>query len=307
MANEIGTQPYYLKYVQTLLNTLGWNPDPEGIVWHYTNGPGLIAIIESGTLYTTQVSCLNDATEIRYGASRLREALSGMLTGMKEGAADTSFVKRYIELLDDDEASPNNVGLPYFVSCFTSLEDDLSQWRSYAGGENGYAIGFRTKDLFGVPSSLAVKVNYDKDKHAEIAKEAAEATLRFYNEGAASGIANWDNAFIDEWDGALTQLAPVIKDPGFALEKEIRLVHQLQAAEICQIRVQQRKTMMSRHLPIRFDAGGTTRHPRLPIDRVIVGPGRHKEITRISVDTLLRTHGYPTGLVSSSVRPFQEM
>ena len=119
------------------MTRLDWKPDPEKIVWHYTSGPGLISIIESGTLYSTQVSCLNDATEIRYAASKLREALSSMLPGMKTEDPTTKFLERYIELLHDNDAVPNNVALPYFVSCFSTLEDDLSQWRSYSGGENG--------------------------------------------------------------------------------------------------------------------------------------------------------------------------
>jgi hypothetical protein len=45
----------------------------------------------------------------------------------------------------------------------------------------------------------------------------------------------------------------------------------------------------------------------VPISKVIVGPCRHREITRVSVDTLLRTHGYPSDLVVSSQRPYQEM
>lgn len=183
----------------------------------------------------------------------------------------------------------------------------LSQWRSYGGGENGYSIGFKAKDLFGVANSLVVRVIYDKDKHAALASQAAEATIRFYKEGLDQGIENWDDTFITAWDSALTQLAPLIKDPGFGLEQEVRLVHQLQLAEIAEIRVLQRKTMMSRHFPIRYPAGGLTQKPRLPIHRIIVGPSRHKEISRISVDTLLRTYGYQSGLVSTSARPYQEM
>jgi hypothetical protein len=30
----------------------------ETMLWHYTNGPGLIGIVESGVLFSTQVSCL---------------------------------------------------------------------------------------------------------------------------------------------------------------------------------------------------------------------------------------------------------
>jgi len=307
MTAAIGTPQYYFQYVQSLMNQLDWQPDPELIVWHYTSGPGLISIIESGTIFATQVSCLNDATEIRYAASKLREALSSLLPSMDEEDISTRFAKRFIELLQDDDATPNSVGLPYFVTCFSTLEDDLSQWRSYGGGENGYAIGIRVKDLFGAANSLVSRVIYDKERHLDLANQAAEATIRFYKEGIDAGIQDWDNVFINAWDNALTQLSPLIKDPGFELEKEIRLIHQLQVGEIPDIRVLQRKTMMSRHFPMRFPAGAPIHRPRIPIQRIIVGPSRHKEISRISVDTLLRTHGYQTGMVTSSARPYQEM
>jgi hypothetical protein len=228
-----------------------------------------------------------------------------MLLGMNDDEPASGIVRKYMELLQDDDATPNSVGLPYFVTCFSSLEDDLSQWRSYGGGENGYAIGILAKDLFGTSNSLVARVNYDPDLHASLADEAAQATVRFYEEGLSSGIEDWDNKFLFAWDSALTQLAPLAKDPGFAVEKEVRVIHQLQEYEIGQLKILQRKTMMSRHLPMKFPAAGQA--SRLPISRVIVGPCRHREITRISVDTLLRTRGYLGGLVVSSQRPYQEM
>jgi hypothetical protein len=43
----------------------------------------------------------------------------------------------------------------------------------------------------------------------------------------------------------------------------------------------------------------------LPIAKVKAGPTRHKEITRISIDTLMRQMGYGQGHVSVSGIPFQ--
>jgi hypothetical protein len=307
MAHVIGTPEYYQAYIQSLLDQLDWQPDPELIAWHYTSGPGLISIIETGTIYATQVSCLNDATEIRYAASKLREALLVMMPVMGEDDSAAKFVKRYVELLDDTDATPNNMHLPYFVCCFSALEDDLSQWRSYGGGENGYAIGIKVRDLFGANNSLVVRVDYNRDKHLQLAVQAAGATVRFYKEGLEAAIPNWDEVFLAVWDVSLTQLAPALKDPGFELEREVRVIHQLHQLELPDLRVLQRKTMMSRHLPMRFPAGGPVYRPRIPIHRIMVGPSRHKAISAVSVDTLLRTHGYAGGMVFSSARPFQEM
>lgn len=305
MTSTIGTPQHYFPFIQSLIERLDWKPDPEQMVWHYTSGHGLISIIDSGSIFATQVSCLNDATEIRYSAKRLRDAFVALLPALDESKQSTQAVKKYVELLRDDDAAPNSAALPYFVTCFSSLEDDLSQWRSYGGGENGYAIGILTKNLFGTTNSLTAKVNYDAAMHVELAKEVAEATIRFYEEGETAGIQNWDQTFLLSWDSALTQLAPVAKDPGFAVEKEVRVIHQLQQFEMSELIVRQRKTMMSRHLPMRFPSVGQT--SRLPISKVIVGPCRHREITRISVDTLLRTHGYSDVSVVSSQRAYQEM
>jgi hypothetical protein len=69
----------YVKFVdeQTkILGSLGFAP--EQTLWHYTNGAGLLGIIESGTLHATQVACLNDSSEIRYASKLLLDALSAI-------------------------------------------------------------------------------------------------------------------------------------------------------------------------------------------------------------------------------------
>jgi hypothetical protein len=71
---------------------------------------------------------------------------------------------------------------------------------------------------------------------------------------------------------------------------------------MARVKFKQKSTLMSRHLPLSF-AGS----PMLPIAGVIIGPGRHQQITRVSVDTALRQKGYSTGLVSLSDIPFQQI
>ena len=45
------------------------------MLYHYTSGDSLIKIIKSGTLWATQVSCVNDQTELHYGQSLLINAI----------------------------------------------------------------------------------------------------------------------------------------------------------------------------------------------------------------------------------------
>ena len=48
---------------------------PDQIVWHYTDGPGFLGIIQSSRLYATQVSALNDAKETKYASDLFISAI----------------------------------------------------------------------------------------------------------------------------------------------------------------------------------------------------------------------------------------
>jgi hypothetical protein len=284
--------------------------DHNTLVWHYTTGDGLIGILESGTLYSTQVSCLNDSTEVRYGQLVFKNALTEVLANYQGSERTKQFLARYLKLAEEDPKTPSHAPSPFFIACFSSEEDSLSHWRAYCNGVNGYAIAFKASDLFGAPNSALVKVNYDKGLHEEIAASVAAATAEFYEEGlqgkSEEEASKWEEEFLQAWDTKISYLAPLVKDPGFGGENEYRIIHEFSAGDLRQTVIVQKKTMMTRHVPVWFPRGIEAWVPRLPIDRVMVGPCRHPGITSISVDTLLRKMGYGTGKVTRSVRPFQE-
>jgi Protein of unknown function (DUF2971) len=301
----------YRDFVSEQVKALGsLDFDGNVLVWHYTNGEGLIGIVESGTLYSTQVSCLNDSTEVRYGQTIFKKALTDVLSKYEGNDTVKKFLTKYLKLLEEDPRMPSHAPSAFFIACFSSEEDNLSQWRAYCNGVNGYAIAFKASNLYGAPNSVLVKVNYDKALHEKLAATVAEATVKFYEEGlpgkSPDQIEKWEDEFLMEWDSRISYLAPLVKDPGFGAENEHRVLHEFSAGDLRQTVVVQKKTMMTRHVPVWFPRGVEAWVPRLPIEKVMVGPCRHPGITGISVDTLLRKMGYGTGKVVHSVRPFQE-
>lgn len=52
-----------------------------------------------------------------------------------------------LRVADEALASRDFTNAGYFVACFSEVEDDLSQWRGYGGGDCGYAIGFRSHGI----------------------------------------------------------------------------------------------------------------------------------------------------------------
>src|SRR5437868_4830602 len=223
----------FREFAVTQVERLGsFDYDGNALLWHYTTGAGLKATLESGTLFCTQVSCLNDSTEIRYAVGLFKKALTEVLSKYRGDERVKRFLTRYLKLYDEEPEFPEEV-----------LKDEGDKW---------------------------------------------------------------ENEFMTEWDVAISYLSPLVKDPAFAAENEYRIIHEFIPDDLRNAVFIQKKTMMTRHVSLSFPRGGEAWVPRLPIEKVMVGPCRHREITRISVDTLLRKMGYGGGKAFSSVRPFQE-
>ncbi|CAA7626016.1 conserved hypothetical protein [Candidatus Terasakiella magnetica] len=300
----------YTQFCGELFNRTFTYPLPP-VLWHYTNGTSLISILESGRLFATQLACLNDQTEYRYSVNLYRQAMLALWPSAKSTETEHLFG------LIDEHLSPERYATSrneWFVTCFSEMRDDLSQWRAYGGGENGYAIGFDTMALAqGIlaHSSWMVPVRYDKAANESLVANIAQATIRHFHEGFArrpgADPKDWALTFLIAWTKEIGYFAPFLKDPAFAAEKEWRIAHELNSGDILNMKYLQRTALMSRHIPLPYPPPTEPNSKLLPIKEILVGPGRHQTVSRISVGDLLLTCGYPKDAipVTLSSIPFQ--
>jgi hypothetical protein len=281
-----------------------FNPIPTGPLYHYTTGSGLIEIIRSGELWSTQVACLNDSSELLYPINLLRSKVDEAATSpvsLEVGAV--------LQKIEEGLSEPTIDTEGRFVACFSEDGDDLSQWRAYAGGEGGYAIQFDSLHLrHNLPPTMILgKVEYDEAKQSDFLDDVLDTCLRFYFDGVskkrAPSLEIWTAEFLQYWANLVIVFAPFIKHPRFAGEREWRLVYHLDDEGISRKRFLQRSSMMSQHVPLRLMMRNDG-SPCLPITRVVVGPSRHKEISKISVNDLMRTYGY-TARASLTAIPYR--
>jgi hypothetical protein len=302
----------YREFTQAMMKKLGaLDFDGETVLWHYTNGPGLLGILESGQIHATQVACLNDSTETTYATNLFDAAIKKASIPLAPDDVAQVLLKYINNQLKVDVGQQGSSPSKFFVACFSTQRDDLSQWRAYSdrGGENGYSLGFKARGLFVGPNSLVVKVNYEKALHEVLADEVAEATIRFFREGLETDPTRnpeqWSEEFFTAWDEQIYRLAPLIKDEGFQSESEFRIVHELQLNEIHLVRFRQKRTLLSRYMPLTFPVWAGNRVPILPITEVIVGPARQRDVSKISTQILLVQMGYRDFAVDVSRRPLQ--
>jgi DUF2971 family protein len=269
---------------------------PDEIVWHYTDGPGFLGIIQSSSIYATQVASLNDRNETKYATDLFKASIEKLIEDKKDDTTARTLLHKVLELVKDDPTTPTHGTSKFFVTCFSGEEDDLTQWDRY-GKKNGYAIGFYARGFWREPTSTLYKVVYDRAIQEKTSKDLAEATLNFFLDGLhddrLQDPEKWAEEFFLAWDEWVYKMAPLAKDAKWKAENEFRLVHELKFAEFNQVRFQQKETMLARYLPLTTPAWVKRRSPLLPVAKILIGPGNHPAFTKISVALLLEQMGYP--------------
>jgi hypothetical protein len=148
-------------------------PTPPPL-FHYATGSTLIEMIRSGEMWSTQLGCLNDASEAMYPIELLHAKATAHLT-----ASTVPEVTTLLERIVSGLAASSILTEGRFVACFSEDGDDLSQWRGYAGGEGGYAVEFDSqhlrKALLPGQNIILGKVEYKPEKHDAFMEDVLQA------------------------------------------------------------------------------------------------------------------------------------
>ena len=169
----------YGEYVNQLAAEMGVFDFRDQEVWHYTDGNGFLGILQSGTMFATQVSALNDSKETQYGTDLFKDAVNAAKAERIDDAQAGTFLETVLELVKEESSNPTQGVSKFFVTCFSSSKDDLNQWSKYQKASAGrYAIGFYPNGLNREPNSTLYRVIYDKSKQEEAAKKVVEAMLK---------------------------------------------------------------------------------------------------------------------------------
>lgn len=286
-----------------------------GYLWHYTDARGLIGIVESGQLWMTNVYYLNDASELNYART-----LIAVVLDEKQRATTDILVKNLLERVEIGLGASDLIFLPH-VACFCEEGDLLSQWRAYADGGGGYALGFHPEDLTKDRSFLQLRqVIYDETKQRGLIETALdEFSALLVRVAPLYSGAKLDLA-IRHISGTVSdffrEYSYCFKHPAFSEEREWRLVRRIAQRDVVP------DFMSIKHLDFR-EAGGlvapyvsqdvrvdtpnvsdTNSEMRLPLGAIKCGPMLDPVLAADSIRLLLRKLGYAETIeIDSSTAP----
>lgn len=280
--------------------------EPVPNLYHYTMAEGLTGILQTCSIYGSNVRYLNDASEARHALEFAAELLGRPALEQAFGVCGErlkqygSFFFDHADVLWKEDA---------YVTSFCEDSDLLSQWRAYAMG--GFAILFApvySGSDFLLWSKAIWRTTIQKVIYKD--EEQKNALLKILAAGIkatekASGDHKLENMIGTVTSMQLQMWIHTAKHPGFEHEREWRIISSmgphsepLKTDEGFQIRV-----VSGQLIPcIRLTPA---KGKLLPVLGVKCGPSESRELTEKAVRLLLASHGYPVDQVSTSKIPFR--
>jgi hypothetical protein len=280
----------------------GFRPN---VLYHYTSQYGLENITKTGEVWFSDIAYLNDASEMKLAIDVIRNCT----TNIGDSLSDIGK-----ELLRRSEVSysPESPTNGFFVSCFCSDGDLLSQWRAYGEGGGGYALGFNSKEMANTGAIRVRKIIYDPELQKSFVEGIVNDTLELL-EKVADGrcikdLDKDDNTlptFCAFLSNHLTELLCSFKHESFKEEGEWRLIYDFQRdndVDLLKFRAGKGYPVPYLEMPLSLQREGM---PKSPLVEIIHGPTLHKELTSKSLELMLERENIEYVEVKSSNSPLR--
>lgn len=255
---------------------------PPEVLYHYTTQAGLLGILTSGTIWASQVQFLNDSTEFRIGLEIATEQLHAMARLSRTGAnALTRSFAEYFRSIEN---------FPVFVVSLTAEGDQLSQWRAYSGTHSGFSLALDTEQLMATAAANHFSLHqctYDETSQRNL---IAELFSGYFGARARPGL--------PDFSYSLAALCPLLKNAGFAEEREWRLVSERVPT---QLHFRPGRSLITPYCAIPLVAADGTSC----VKGLTVGPTPHPELAIEAVRSLARSCGRPDIAVNASKIPLR--
>lgn len=311
----------------------------ESVLYHYTDSIGLAGIVRPSwpfpflkpeneigyhrvlRLLLSDARFMNDTEELKFGVRILRDRL-------RVAAGDHSIRPEFRAAFQDmdqflDADSILEWPRRVFAACFCADGDLLSQWRGYAGGTGGFAIGVDRDAL----ESRTFTIHRDRSPGRRLPLFAASLDAVVYGEEAGGvtvdrhihEIMNGDkkDLVIDQRPevhnlarnllfSLLVQAVTTIKADAFKEEKEWRLVSLSEGDFPVDVRARSRGLVpyVDAAVGLSWESNISTRnrhydsHPTI-VD-LVVGPGPEQAEQVLAAKELLRGAGHDPDVVRPS-------
>lgn len=184
-----------------------FTPNPDQLLYHYTNAQGAEAIIRSQTLRLSEFSKMNDSSEYIYAKNRFLEVCHNREVWIEE-------LPRHLLSMRVASHEPATVMM---IGCLTEERDDVGLWDRYASNGTGCVVGIDANWLAHRAGVTLRRISYDPGDIRDFVN-AGLIMLQCQYEKEPEDIEQ-----LSELASFLTLDLYSFKDPRFRSECEVRI------------------------------------------------------------------------------------
>lgn len=261
-------------------------------LYHYTSADGIKGIIESNSVWASNIRFLNDQSELVYSIgqctlklSELSRTLNGREREILEG-----FRNRL------HEASTANI----FVCCFSEDPDLLSQWRGYCPTEGGYCIGFEGLRLRQTltPTFRLLRCVYERTQQDTLVKELIDSVASdLLDYGSANPHVTAIQVSENLWSvliDHILEVIPIIKSAGFKDEVEWRGISIPIMFGDARLNYRPYRGLLKPYICAEVDVQDTS-------TQLMIGPHTHSQLAHDGLLAFAARAGVPQNIGRSSI------
>jgi len=261
---------------------------PRQCLYHYSDARGLEGILRTGEIHATDLRFMNDAGELHYGQSLIRDVAEQQLH---------SCTDRIRSAFSVVPSSLQDLSFRFYASCFCEDSDVLSQWRAYGNAGGGYAIGFDFNALISVMREAGharslQRVDYNLSSQKTRVGRAFAEFIRIANRCETEFKEHPECQAAVDYCASSASLFLVLelsrmKHPAFREEQEFRIV-EIASEAPKNFRVS-RSGLLVPFIKLVF--GGADSEPRT-VAELRWGPTQNPALAHASLDTYAAALGY---------------
>ncbi len=199
---------------------------PEERLYHYTSFTGLIGIVESRSLWASDIRYMNDSAELKHTADLIRTEINRRIAA---GHGRPDLLNQFLDWVTHRITN----GHMLFAASFRSNGNLLSQWRGYSRLGKGVSLGFDPKYILRCADQQSFQIGkciYNCKSQARLISQVVDAVETLAkghdperdHQGKAEGHSYHSIFQLIESD--LLRIAAILKHPSFREEEEWRIV-----------------------------------------------------------------------------------
>ncbi|MDD2391120.1 MAG: DUF2971 domain-containing protein [Desulfobacterales bacterium] len=268
-----------------LVNLISKNP-PQ-IIFHYTDIKGLIGTIESGCVWATHVSKLNDSSEYLLGIKIVKNFVQRNMP-----SSSRPLIEKALSEFKKVET---------YIACYSTEDDLLSQWRAYSGSSVGYSMGLATREMATLDDKLPPleQVVYQKNVAESILGKLLKEIDNFLNKNTFGEVEV--GYILGMLQATLNNVACIIKHHKFEEESEFRHIYQSGATSLnLETHFRHGNFGLTPYVKIHF-----LKEKRLPLKVVRIGPCKDPKTEIRTLKALLSKYGYEDVKIHPSEIPLR--